>query len=301
MARHIRIPGLLDMVRLSEPEEIRDAANQVSLDRGYAGRAGPPLNRLIAGRASRALRIGEVPLSSAAMRGDPARQESQRTLSGRLGDSAGAWNAAALDALADYIRDRTRKPLGLLAQQAVGRLFAPEYEASRRSWRAAELLDAAVRSFNPARRAIWALTDAVRSAQVELGRQVGNDPAAIHATGIAVHTFAHSIERLREVLADPALRSRLGTRAALSRAVTAPGRVLRVASAETEVAGIPVAPGTLVIFEMRTPVEMTRDRPLGFLSGVWSQCPAQGSVPAGLAEIWARATGERLGTAGEKR
>lgn len=301
MVSQIRIPGLVDILRLSGPEDIRAAAVHTALDRDFGADSAPLLNRLILRRAAQALRIGQVPLPSAAMRDDPDRQAAQQALSIVLGADAAAWDSDALDDLADFVRDRTRKPLGLLAQQAIGRLFAGDYRATRSSWRSAELLDAAVRSFNPLRRFVWAMTGAVEAAQLDLGRQVANDPAGIHATGIAVHSFARSVERLRQVLANDSLRGRLSTRAALGRAVTAPERLMRVASTDGDLAGHRLRAGTVVILETRTLAEASCDRRSGFMSDSWSHCPAQGSAPAALAEIWARATGERLGTAGEKR
>ena len=49
MARRYRIPGLIDLTFVSDPEEIRALAADPALDRRFL-RRGPLVNRLIAGR-----------------------------------------------------------------------------------------------------------------------------------------------------------------------------------------------------------------------------------------------------------
>ena len=52
MARRIRVPGLVDIVLVTEPKEIRALDEEPKVDRNFVGR-GPLINRLITGRIRR--------------------------------------------------------------------------------------------------------------------------------------------------------------------------------------------------------------------------------------------------------
>ena len=52
MARHIRVPGIVDVVLVSDPAEIRAFNDALSVDRNFIPR-GPLINRLIVGRIRR--------------------------------------------------------------------------------------------------------------------------------------------------------------------------------------------------------------------------------------------------------
>ncbi|QDY71592.1 hypothetical protein [Qingshengfaniella alkalisoli] len=298
MVRRVHIPAIADLLILSTPSDIAEAAQHPALDRRFSSVDGSILNELIARRMHRNLRIGDRLLPSAAPRDDEDRQTSQAKLAKRLNRKQAAWDTATLDALADYTLDRTKRPLGLLAQQAVGSAFNKDYVATRDTWRAAQVLDASLRSFNPLRRALWAATEAVPRAQKRLGHPVHDNPAAIHATGIAVHTLVRALETLRMVMADRHLQRSLSTRAVLARAITAPDSVLRQVKTPCTVAGQPMKAGGLVILRTRQAAEAHLDLSTAFLSGSWSKCPADSFVPRMIAEVWARAMGERLDRTG---
>ncbi len=295
MAGRLRIPGLIDIVRVRSPGEILESADHPALARG-ARIAGPFLNRLILRRVRRGLRTRTAPLPSALPRDDAARADQQRALAERLdpGRLPAPWDEASLDALAQWVQRRARRPLGQLAQEAVGRLFDPDYQATRKTWAAARTLDLSLRSNNPIRRLWLLVTNGVARAQRTLTQAVGGDTAGVHATGVAVHTFARAIERLGEAHSDRRLRDTLSTRAVLGRSLTAPDAVLRQVVYAAETPAGAVEPGTLVIFETATATAQSADRRVAFLSESWSFCPAHALVPALLAEIWQRATGETL-------
>src|SRR6202041_2404575 len=56
MARHIRVPGIVDVVLVSDPAEIRALNDHAKIDRNFIPR-GPLINRLIVGRIRHWLKI----------------------------------------------------------------------------------------------------------------------------------------------------------------------------------------------------------------------------------------------------
>src|ERR1700680_4097919 len=104
MARHIRVPGVVDVVLVTVPEENRALDDQPLVDRNFIAR-GPLVNRLITGRIRRWFEIMGRPLPSLAPRGDAVRAERQRQLVEALDPDGGRvlWNDAQLDALTTYV------------------------------------------------------------------------------------------------------------------------------------------------------------------------------------------------------
>jgi hypothetical protein len=291
MGRRLRIPGLLDILIVESPGEILAVADDPALSRRLSG-FGPVLNALILRNVRKALRAPAGPLPSALPREDRQRAAGQRALADRLAPETQPWDADSLQAIARYLRGDRSRPLEALCQEAVGRLFVPGYRATRATWHAAETLDAATRSINPLRRAFWWLTSAVGRAQRTLGDAVDGDTAAVHATGIAVHSFLRSVRKLERAMADPVVRRTASARAILSGALTAPDAVLRRSPVHADTAAGLVAPGTLVMLRTGPATELSGDSRIALMSASWSFCPAHRTVPAMLAEIWRRATGE---------
>ena len=293
MARTIRIPFLADLILADDPATLRDLVGHRLLDRGYRA-AGPLINRIIAARVRRGLRAEGAALPSAGMRNDAERARAQTALAEKL--MPGAWDTDTVAALTLFVRgDRTR-PAGELAQEVTGRLFKPDYRADAETWDAALLLEEYLRSWNPIRRIGWALAGARRRAQQVLSQAAGGDRAAVHATGIAAHNLAISVERLADDWADPQLRAGLSPEAAAARALAAPQAVLRQATDDGSSIGGALRPGTLVVLQTRRAAAQAMDRDVAFLSTSWSRCPADRLVPALLAEIWRQAPGGEGGS-----
>jgi hypothetical protein len=291
MTRRIRIPGVIDVARIDDPALIRRIAEDPRLDRDF-GPVGPLINRIIMGRVRRALHVGGTPLAAVAPRRDPERAERQAALEARLDGvlADGGPAPGQLDALAACVRgERSADALGPAAQEAIGQLFAADYRASTATWRAACILDAAPRTNNPLRRLAWALTGAVGRARRRLARGVADDPAGVHATGIAVHSLVRSLEAMREVWREPGARDRLSADAAVARSLRAPETVLRSWSGRAVTVLGDVRPGALTVFELdaarrRDPVPHTV-----FMTGSWSRCPAHRWTAALLRSVWQRA------------
>jgi hypothetical protein len=303
MRGHVRIPGLVDMIRTDSPSAIDALVAHPKLDRRYE-RAGPLLNRVIAGRIRRVLQLNDAPLPPVAPRDAVARADSQQRLEARLSAIAdGApCSEAHLDELAAHILGR-RDPdtLGPLLQEVAGRLFAGEYVGSQRSWEDARLLDAAVRSFNPFRRLAWALTGAVSKARARLAASVGNDAAGLHTTGIAVHNLVQSFERLRQLAAGGEGLQRIPAEVAVAGCLSAPASVFRQASMRGEAAAGTLRPGTLVLLQVEKARRATLSKDVAFLTNGWSRCPAHRWVPALMAAAWERAAAEAAAEPPERR
>src|SRR5438270_9870379 len=125
MAQHIRVPGLVDMVLVSEPAEIRAFEQECKIDRQFAPR-GPLINRLILRRIRRWFQINGEPLPSLAPRGDTVRAQRQRELMTRLdpANDRPLWTDAQLDRLGSFVRGEVnRDDAAVTVQQIVGQLF----------------------------------------------------------------------------------------------------------------------------------------------------------------------------------
>lgn len=291
MTRRLRIPGLVDLVRIDDPAMIAAASTDARLDRDFSG-GGPLINRWIARRIRRSLRTPAAPLPSVSPRDYPDRAERQAALQRRLlklvADGAQPDSLAELVA---YVRgERPERAAGRLVQEAVGRLFVDDYKATGSTWRAAYLMDAAPRNMNPLRALWWAVTGAVGRAQRVLSKAAGDDPAGVHATAIAAHSLVRSIRAMRHLWLEPGMRDRISAEAAVTRSLRAPESVPRRWSspASTVFGNLPA--GALVLFELEEARKRDPDADITFMAANWSRCPAAGWTAALLKAVWQRAS-----------
>ena len=89
VARRYRIPGLIDLTFVSDPEEIRTLAADPALDRRFE-RRGPLVNRLVAGRIRRWFQVDGRPIPPLSPRGDADRAARQKCLAGAASSPAPA-------------------------------------------------------------------------------------------------------------------------------------------------------------------------------------------------------------------
>ena len=99
MSRRLRIPGLVDLIRIDDPAMIAAASSDARLDRDFAG-GGPLINRWIARRIRRSLRTPTSPLPSVSPRDYPERAKRQAALQKRL-SALVSGGAVAPDQVAD--------------------------------------------------------------------------------------------------------------------------------------------------------------------------------------------------------
>jgi hypothetical protein len=292
MGRSLRIPGLIDLIRVDARSDIVALANDSRLDRRFEAR-GPLINRMLVQRIRSALRVGGVPLPSVAPREDSARKSAQEALHRRL-DPAGArllWDQETVAAIATMVRGTAGVPeLGPAVQQAVGRLFAADYRGTGESWAAARVLDAAVHSRNPLEPIMLKLSGRLDRARRLLGKLVDGDPAAVHATGIAVHNLVRGFERMGKLWREPRWRS--SSEEVVAQCLFAPPSVLRQATIPGATVAGAIRPGTLVLLELDAARERGGGADVEFMVGHWAQCPAAAFVPALLRAVWERAVAE---------
>jgi hypothetical protein len=291
MARPLRIPFLVDLLRTSDPTEIRSLGGDTRLDRQFES-GGPLLNRILVNRLRSVLAVDGVPLPSVAPRGDQQRARNQATLTQKL-DAVAAQtvaDAATLGELASVVRgEQGTEAIGPAVQQAIGRLFEAGYQATPESWRAAQDLDEAVRTRNPVKSLIWRLTGRIDRAQRLLSQLVGGDRAGVHATGIAIHNLVRGIERMRELWAQGRKGARASSDAVIAHCLVAPASVLRQATARGSTVTGEFRPGTLVTLDLEKAREAQPGADVIFMAGTWAQCPAGAWVSAVLAAVWTKA------------
>lgn len=292
MTRRLRIPGIVDLVRTDDPAMIAAASADARLDRDFAG-GGPLINRWIAGRIRRSLRTPTAPLPSVSPRDYPERAERQEALQCRLRKLVveGAVAPDHIEELAAYVRgERPERVVGPLVQTAVGSLFADGYMATATTWRAACTMDAAPRNMNPLRGLWWAITGAVGRAQRVLAKAVGDDPAGVHATAIAVHSLVRSMRAMRKLWLEPGVLDRISADAAVTRSLRAPESVPRrwSAPASTVLGNLPA--GALTLLELDAARNRNPDADVTFMAASWSHCPAAGWTAALLKAVWQRAS-----------
>ncbi|HEY6631187.1 MAG TPA: hypothetical protein VIZ90_07030 [Rhizobiaceae bacterium] len=291
MTRRLRIPGLVDLIRIDDPATIAAASADARLDRDFSG-GGPLVNRWITGRIRRSLRTPSAPLPSVSPRDYPDRAQRQKELQCRLRKLVEEDAAAPdhVDELAAYVRgERPERAVGPLVQTAVGCLFADGYMATASTWRAACTMDAAPRNMNPLRALWWAITGAVGRAQRLLSTAVGDDPAGVHATAVAVHSLVRSVRAMRQLWLEPGARDRIAADVAVTRSLRAPESVPRRLSAPATTVWGNLPAGTLALFELDAARKRNPDADITFMAGSWSHCPASDWTAALLKAVWQRA------------
>jgi hypothetical protein len=293
MGRSLRIPGLVDLIRVDVGADIRALADDSRLDRSFEPR-GPLVNRLLIDRVRSVMRLDGMPLPSVAPRQDRARASAQEALRRRLDPAAGKplWDDETIEGLAAVVRGYAGAPaFGPAAQQAVGRLFAVEYRGSSESWEAARVLDTAVHTRNPLQWIHLRMSGRLAQARRLLAALVNGDRAGVHATGIAVHNLVRGFERMRELWAAPGERTRPADEV-VAQCLFAPPSVLRQATMPGATVAGDVRAGTLVLLELDAARVRTPGPELEFMLGHWAQCPAAAFVPALLRAVWERSRAE---------
>jgi hypothetical protein len=289
MGRRLRIPFLVDLLRTQDPSEIRSLARDPRLDRNLAG-GGALLNRILIARLRNILALDGLPFPAILPRDDGKRAQIQAELQARLDRvaSGGSVDDDSAAAVARAVRALPGAPiLEEAVQQAVGRLFVPDYEATAESWAAARMLDRAAHSVNPIAAAVWRVTGQIARAQHLLGEKVHGDRAGVHATGIAVHNLVRGFAAMRDLLSA---KARDGSEEVVRRCLFAPESVLR-----TAVEGRPGGPdairqATLVVLDLGAAQQRDDSPEIVFMTGSWSQCPATAWVPAFIRAVWQRVT-----------
>jgi hypothetical protein len=282
-------PGITDIVVVTDPAEIRTISNDSRFDRDYIGH-GPVRNVQRLRKMLRIFSLNGRRFPTMLPRTDPSRAAAQDELWARLNVKAEEvkHGPAQLEPIAEWVRGTgTAEELGLLVQQSIGRLFVETYTATEESWAAACTVFEAADSSNVLKMLGWRIGGRLERAKTLLASMVNGDLAGVIATIAAPQLIVHGLHKMRQLAADPALRSSITTDDVVGECLFAPNPV-RQAKTPGEVGGCPFREGTLFIIQLETASKGAANRDLAFLSQSWSRCPAEKWVPALLEGVWTR-------------
>src|SRR5580700_265626 len=284
------IPGITDIVVVTDPGEIRTISNDSRFDRDFIGR-GPVRNVQRLRKMLRIFSLNGRLFEPMLPRTYPNRAAAQDELRSRLNLKADEvkHGPAQLEPLAEWVRGiGTAEKLDLLVQQSIGRLFVESFAATDESLGAARMVLEAASSSNVLRLLGWRISGRLERAKTLLASMVNGDLIGVIAMSTARQLIDDGLHKMRQLAADPALRSSITTDAAVDECLFAPPTVLRQAKTSGEVGGCPFKGGSLFILGLGSASKGAANRDLVFLSQSWSRCPAEKWVPALLEGVWRR-------------
>ena len=235
-------PGITDIVVVADPAEIRTISNDSRFDRDFIGH-GPVRN---AQRLRKMLRIFSLNgrlFPTMLPRTNPSRAAAQDELWSRLNVKADEvkHGPAQLEPLAEWVRGiGTAEKLGLLVQQSIGRLFVETFTATEESLAAARIVLEAASSSNVLRMLGWRISGRLERAKTLLASMVNGDLSGVIALIAARQLIDDGLHKMRQLAADPALRSSITTDAAVDECLFAPPTVVPQAKTSGEVGGCPL-------------------------------------------------------------
>jgi hypothetical protein len=283
-------PGITDVVVVTDPVEIRIISNESRFDRDFAEhvpvRNGQRLRKML-----RIFSVNGRLFPTMLPRTNPSRAAAQDELWSRLNAKADEvkHGPIELEPLAEWVRGvGTPEQIGLLVQQCVGRLFVQSFTATDESWAAACTVLEAASSSNVLKMLGWRVSGRLERAKTLLASMVNRDLAAVNGISVALHHIVDGLHEMRQLAANPTLRSSMTTDAAVDQCLFAPTTVVRQAKTSGEIGGCPFKRGSLFILGLGSASKGAANRDLVFLNQSWSRCPAEKWVPALLQGVWTR-------------
>jgi hypothetical protein len=286
-----RIPGVVDLYELRDPEEIKAAAGTAVIDRQFDTKT-CPFNWFLLQRSLRALSYRGKRFPTMMPRNSAPRKADQDALWTRLNLMVPELRKGPenLEPLALWVRDDGHEEVvGPKAQQILGRLFSNDFVATPESWDAALILVRAPRLTNIATLLWWTVSGKITRAKQRLAGMVGNDLSAVNAIGIAVHNLVKSLRTMRKLYSDAAVRRTLSPAEAAQRCLAAPVSLYRQATADGELRGCHFSKNSLFVLYIGEAATADGAADLVFMRDSWSSCPAEQWVPAMLEGVWTRA------------
>jgi len=283
-------PGITDIVVVTDPAEIRTISNDSRFDRDFIGR-GPVRNVQLLRKILRIFSLNGRLFAIILPRTNPSRAAAQEELWSRLNVKADELKhgPAELEPLAEWVRGvGTEEKVDLLVQQSIGRLFVETFMATEESLAAARMVLETVSSSNILKMLGWRISGRLERAKTLLASMVNGDLTGVNALITARQLIVDGLHKMRQLAADPALRSSITTDAAADQCLIAPTNVVRQAKTSGEVSGCPFRKGSLFILELGGASKGAANRDLVFLSQSWSHCPAEKWVRALLEGVWTR-------------
>lgn len=295
MAFTITIPGLVRLIVVLKPDELLSINDASLVTRSLSGRGGL-FNRSIAAKLA-AFRTPDGDIWPAFRdRPDLLRASHQSELETALSDVEPLLQRIApeIAQLGSYVVGITSKGnMGIMVQQALGRLFFADYTANKESYSAARTLQAWLAA-GPLR-AFWLRrSGALEAALDRITKSARGNTACAHATAIAMDNIVRSIELMRTMARDSGNLATIAPEVASAQTLRAPARVVREAQDEGRVGTIRIHSRTLVLLMLE---HARRQRPadpgFAFLASAWNRCPAHRIVPALLNAVWQAAKDQR--------
>ena len=135
----------------------------------------------------------------------------------------------------------------------------------------------------------WRISGRLERAKTLLASMVNGDLAGVIALIAARQLIGDGLHKMRQLAADPALRSSITADAAVGECLFAPATVVRQAKTSGgRLTVVPFRKGSLFILGLGSASKGAANRDLVFLSRSWSRCPAEQWVPALLEGVWTR-------------
>ena len=224
-------------------------------------------------------------------RADPLRTMSQSELEKALADTRGLLKRVAPEtgALATYIRSgSTNRPPEITVQQIVGRLFFPDYAASKESYDAARALQTWI-SGGPIKSYLLKCSGELERALDLIITLARGNTSCAHATAIAMENIVEAIERMRRLAQTSDNLEKLSPQEVIAATLRAPKQVVRETRDGGRVCGTHLGARTIVVLRLETARRQKPEAGIEFFVKGWNQCPAHAIVPALLTEIWKKA------------
>src|SRR5271156_2836266 len=259
-------PGIIDIVDVTDPAEIRTISNDLRFDRDFIGH-GPVRNVQRLRKMLRIFSLNGKRFEPLLPRPDPSRAAAQDELWSRLNVKADEvkHGPAELEPLAEWVRGiGTAEKLDLLVQQSIGRLFMETFTATEESLAAARMVLEAVSSSNVLKMLGWRISGRLERAKTLLASMVNGDLTGVNALITARQLIVDGLHKMRQLSADPAHRSSITTDAAVDECLFAPATVVRQAKTSDEVGGCPFRRGALFILELGSASKGAANRDLVF-------------------------------------
>ncbi|MET0339579.1 MAG: hypothetical protein ABW252_01185, partial [Polyangiales bacterium] len=272
--RRLRVPGLVDVLLVSDPAQIAWLDRQPAIVRRLDPGASP-LHALLDRRTRLDLGFGGRLLPVFRARDDAeraARQAALRTRLDALGDAAGP----ELASIVRYLRGELPEgELGAVVQRWCGRLLHAGYASDDASYAAGARL-AGWPSAAPLRTLVARITGRLARDKRVVAERAAHDPYVIHATSIGMENVTRTLRRLREAAADEGLGAE-GFGALLHAVLVAPSAVLRgcTRSLQTPFLARPLTPRTLVVLRVARAFAHRGALDVAFQSESWTACPAR--------------------------
>ena len=217
---------------------------------------------------------------------DPLRAAHQAALEAALSNVEPLRRRVApeIAELGSYVRDGTaHRSMGVIVQQAVGRLFFADYAASEESYDAARTLQTWL-SAGPLR-AFW-ISGALQASLDRIMDLSRGNMACAHATALAMDNIVRSIELMRSLAGQGDNLAKIGPQEATALTLRAPARVVREARDGGCAGPVRLRARSLVLLAVESARQQCPDPGFAFFAGAWNQCPAHSIVPVLLADVW---------------